>query len=250
MTKVLLYSGGTDSWLIDKLWKPDVKLYINIHGRYSEEEMKLLPPDVKIVDIPFLGTTEVGKEAFVPLRNLYFLMIASTYGDELCLGAVAGDIGCPDKTPTFLQDTEKLINQCIGKDTGKSPYNYKVCMDFVGKSKFELLADYLKNGGDLDYFVKNTFSCHNPVDGKECWGCKCCYKKFLQAFSNGYEFGDEVEKKMIQYFKDVEFSNDFGSKYFIFDRPKEGKDMEKAVRALFKKHGLDVEDYLCNIRTK
>lgn len=24
--KVLLYSGGMDSWLIDKIWKPDVKL--------------------------------------------------------------------------------------------------------------------------------------------------------------------------------------------------------------------------------
>ena len=40
--KVLLYSGGTDSWLIDKIWKPDVKLYIDIHGRYSEFEKKLL----------------------------------------------------------------------------------------------------------------------------------------------------------------------------------------------------------------
>lgn len=35
--KVLLYSGGMDSWLIDKIWKPDVKLYViwaqSIHKR-------------------------------------------------------------------------------------------------------------------------------------------------------------------------------------------------------------------------
>ena len=30
MKKVLLYSGGLDSWLIDKLWNPDFKLYIDI----------------------------------------------------------------------------------------------------------------------------------------------------------------------------------------------------------------------------
>ena len=250
MTKVLLYSGGTDSWLIDKLWKPDVKLYINIHGRYSEEEMKLLSSDVKVIDMPFLGATEIGKEAFVPLRNLYFLMIATTYGDEVCLGAVAGDIGCPDKTPKFLQDTEAIINQCIGKETGKSPYTYKVCMDYVRKSKFELLGEYLKQGGDLDYFIKNTFSCHNPVNGKECWSCKCCYKKFLQGVYYGYDFGEEADKKMIQYFIDVEFSNDNGSKYFIFDRPKEGKPMKVAVKKLFDKYGLDLEKYICNIKTR
>ena len=50
MTKVLLYSGGVDSWLINKLWKPDIKLYININGAYNKEEIKHLPPDVIIID--------------------------------------------------------------------------------------------------------------------------------------------------------------------------------------------------------
>lgn len=250
MTKVLLYSGGTDSWLIDKLWKPDIKLYINIHGRYSEEEMKLLPKDVRIIDMPFLGTTETGPKAFVPLRNLYFLMIASTFGDELCIGAVISDIGNPDKTPSFLKNSQKIINQCIGKATGKSPYDYKICMDYIKKSKFELLEEYLKNGGSLDYFVNNTFSCHNPVDGKECWNCKCCYKKFLQAYYFGYDFGEEAERKMIKYLIDVELSDNIGSTYFIFDRPKEGKKMHKAVDKLFKKYGLNLEEYVCKIKNR
>lgn len=29
MKKVLLYSGGMDSYIIAKLWHPDVKLYID-----------------------------------------------------------------------------------------------------------------------------------------------------------------------------------------------------------------------------
>ena len=37
--KVLLFSNGMDSWLIDKLWKPDVKIYIDIEGSYSEKEI-------------------------------------------------------------------------------------------------------------------------------------------------------------------------------------------------------------------
>ena len=34
--KVLLYSGGMDSWLIDKLWKPDIRLYVDMNTRYSK----------------------------------------------------------------------------------------------------------------------------------------------------------------------------------------------------------------------
>jgi len=43
MKKVLLYSGGMDSWLIDKLWKPNVKLYIDTGGSYSKDEIAKLP---------------------------------------------------------------------------------------------------------------------------------------------------------------------------------------------------------------
>ena len=71
--KVLLYSGGMDSWLIDKIWKPDVKIYIDIEGSYSKEEIARLPKDVKIVKLP-IGIYE-QENKFVPLRNLYFLMV-------------------------------------------------------------------------------------------------------------------------------------------------------------------------------
>ena len=100
--KVMLYSGGMDSWLISRLWKPDVKLYINIDGDYSKEEIKKLPKDVKIVDFPLLGKFELPNK-FVPLRNLYFLMIASHFGNKVCLGAMAGDWGNNDKKYNFRE---------------------------------------------------------------------------------------------------------------------------------------------------
>ena len=90
MKKVLLYSGGVDSWLINKIWNPDIKLYIDIHNEYSEIEKSQLPKDTIIIDFPYLSKIE-RKDKYVPLRNLYFLMIASNYGDEICLGATAGD---------------------------------------------------------------------------------------------------------------------------------------------------------------
>ena len=38
-TKVLLFSGGSDSVLISYLYKPDFLVYVNMHTRYSEEEI-------------------------------------------------------------------------------------------------------------------------------------------------------------------------------------------------------------------
>lgn len=244
MSKVLLYSGGTDSWLIDKIWKPDKKIYINIHGRYSKEEIEKLPKDVEIVDFPYLGNTERGENAYVPLRNLFFLMIAKRYGDEICLGATAGDIGNSDKTPQFLEHAEAIINECDGNNTCQGSGDIKICMDFVNKSKYELLEEYIKQGGTVEFFINDTFSCHNPKDGKECMECKCCYKKFLLGYYFGYKYDKEKQQKIINRLIKNELSGNTNSKYFIFDRPGEGKYMKIAVEKLFKENNLNLEEYL------
>ena len=44
--KVMLYSGGMDSWLISRIWKPDVKLYVDMNTKYSKQEIARLPKDV------------------------------------------------------------------------------------------------------------------------------------------------------------------------------------------------------------
>lgn len=77
MKKVLLYSGGTDSWLIDKLWKPDIKLYIDIGSAYAEQEKARLPEDTVIEELKMLGKFEDPDTAYVPWRNLMFLTTAA-----------------------------------------------------------------------------------------------------------------------------------------------------------------------------
>ena len=114
-TKVLLFSGGSDSVLISYLYKPDFLVYVNMHTRYSEEEIKkiknsIFADKVKVIDFPFLGQYE-REDAIIPLRNLYLPMVicneftAEDYGDlDICLGATAGDRGL-DKSPKFADMT-------------------------------------------------------------------------------------------------------------------------------------------------
>lgn len=204
MKKVLLYSGGMDSWLIDKIWKPDLKVYVNMHTRYSEEEIKRLKEknsDVTIVDFP-LGQWE-RDDAIIPLRNLYLIMvicnITGSEDVEICLGATAGD-RVLDKSPTFVEKANDLLNYLYQPQhwipEGKK---VKINIDFKSKTKTQLIKMFVDNGGDILDAFNESFSCYDPVDGKECWQCKPCFRKFVSFALNEMWFPEEVCDKVTDY---------------------------------------------------
>jgi len=204
MKKVLLYSGGMDSWLIDKIWKPDIKLYVNMHTRYSENEIKKIVSDggdVELVDFP-LGMWE-RPDAIIPLRNLYLVMVACNItGDEdveICLGATKGD-RVLDKSYEFVKKTNDLLNFLYQPQhwipKGKK---VRVNIDFKDKTKKDLIKMFVDNGGDIKEAFTKSFSCYNPIDGHECWKCKPCFRKFVSFDLNGYKFNDSQIKTAVNY---------------------------------------------------
>lgn len=234
MKKVMLYSGGLDSWLISKIWKPDVKLYIDIDGGYSQEEIRRLPKDVVVVDFPLLGNFELPNK-FVPLRNLYFLMIASHYGDNICLGATAGDWGNNDKTPYFLDEAERILNYLWSdKKAGKS---ITICKDFIRVPKSQLIKMYIDEGGSADTIRLQTFSCYTPKNGKECFECYPCFRKFALLFSHGAYYTKEERRKMWDYVeKNIIPTKEQGGYQgtYYTDRGEESADLIYAVEELKK----------------
>ena len=54
------------------------------------------------------------ESAIVPLRNLFFVMIASYYGDRIVLGATAGDRST-DKDLNFAKKTSDLLSYIYQK---------------------------------------------------------------------------------------------------------------------------------------
>lgn len=236
MKKVLLYSGGVDSWLIDKLWKPDIKLYININGSYSQEELRRLPPDTIIFDCP-LGQFEEKDTKYVPLRNLYFLMIASNYGDTVCLGATSGDYGAIDKRPEFLHQAENIINYCLGKQSVSEGKLITVEQQFVTMSKYDLVQKYLDQGGTIEEVINNTFSCFDPQNGVECLNCKPCFRKFMLGYYFNYPYSEEQKIKMIQYIKKHVIPKEEGKGTYYKDRIGEGPYLEIGVKKLLNEFG-------------
>lgn len=242
MKKVLLYSGGLDSWLIDKLWNPDLKLYIDIEGRYSNEEIKRLPEDVKVIKFP-LGEYE-QPSAFIPMRNLYFLMLGSNYGDNICLGATEGDKGSKDKTEEFLIKAEEMMNYLSGKQSKVlEDRKIEVCKEFIHKYKNDLIEEYLKIGGQIEKAATGTFSCHFPDNEEECFNCKPCFRKFCLMEYYGYKYPQERRIKMFRYIrkKIVPRSKNLDGTYYS-ERGTEGIICAEVVKRMYEEFGGSIEE--------
>lgn len=179
--KVLLYSGGMDSWIIDKLWKPDIKLFVDLGTKSSKEERKRLPKDVIVKELDLSQYEDKERNYLLPLRNLILAEIGSYYGDEICLGSIGGSIH-KDNTEVFQEETERLLNY-LYSENGKK---IKITLPYLSTSKTELVRLYKESGGDLKEAYRKSFSCYDPVNGKECGKCSSCLQKIEAFKNNGY----------------------------------------------------------------
>lgn len=205
MKKVLLYSGGMDSWLIDKLWKPDIRLYVDMGTKYSKQEIaniKSKRSDVTFFSFP-LGQWE-REDSIIPLRNLYLPMIACNLTEsedvDICLGATAGD-RVLDKSVQYADKATKLLNYLYSPQwwipKGK---RIRVNVDFKEYTKTDLLEAFIKQGGNINEAFDESFSCYHPDEmGCECWACKPCFRKFVAFERCGMTFSDKVLNKVIPY---------------------------------------------------
>lgn len=201
--KILLYSGGMDSWLINKIWKPDVLLYVDLNGRYNAEEMKHLPPECKVVK---LDLSEYEREdKIIPLRNLYLIMLASNYladeGGEICLGATAGD-RVLDKSYAFAEKASDILSYLYSEQWWNPiAKEVKVCLDFKDKTKVDLVNMYVQMGGSVDEVWEKSFSCYEPnEDGTVCYACKPCFRKAVACWKAGFtNFSSDAVLKLHNY---------------------------------------------------
>lgn len=180
MKKVLLYSGGMDSFIIGHLWKPDVKLYIDYGTEQTKEERKRLPADVVIKEIDLADYIENDGINTIPLRNLLFATVAINYGDVVAIGGVRGDLHY-DKTKEFCRATTDLFNSVLTKE--RSGRRVEVVVPYADYTKEQLVGMYLANGGDVRELQAESWSCHHPRGGKPCGECSPC-KRRNEAIKN------------------------------------------------------------------
>lgn len=227
MKKVLLYSGGMDSWLISKVWKPDIRLYVNMHTDYSRSEIERLPVDVTVVDFP-LGQFSL-ENSIIPLRNLYLFSIAANvtkFEDvEICLGALCGD-RIHDKSQEFVDLLNPLLDFLYQPQISQPGRSIKAVLPYKQYSKTELLQEYLDAGGDINDAWGQSFSCYHPVNDAPCLSCKACFRKVVPFLLCGKVFSAN-EKNCIKAYVKAHVLTDIDN--FTKDKGKEGTDCLKAL---------------------
>lgn len=178
MKRVLLYSGGWDSYCASFILPDAKKLYVNLHTPYSDMEMKNLPDGVEIQDIN-LQKYCLSDGAHIPQRNAILALIgaASVMQEaeqdndteiEVYICGVAEDLNAsaPDKSPEYFALLSQLASNFIFY--GKK-YNITI-KGFFDDDKISLWEKAGKPN------MRNIVSCY---DGNNCGKCLACKRRLL-----------------------------------------------------------------------
>ena len=185
-TSVLMYSGGMDSMILNTLFRPDVLLYVNIHGRYSDKELRRLPHGdsrLKVLDFPLLGEYE-RSDLKVPCRNVFFALLASMEGDDLYLGSTAGD-RTADKGVSYAKAMDGLFDVVLGKQVWTGGRRVRVLLPLRNWTKTQCVRRYLK-AGHPSFRLVNAPSCYDSMGG-HCGRCNPCVRKWVAFRNNGLD---------------------------------------------------------------
>lgn len=209
---VLLFSGGLDSVLSYFYTKPDYILYCKIGHRYEKHELAIIEklcqvyPDFRerlvFDDRLFLGDIE-RSDAIIPLRNLFFISIASLYADTIFIGALSGEIN-GDKSVEFKNKLTNTLIKCYEKSYWSEGRDISVKYPVGSFTKAELVAHYLQNGGDID-LIKLTSSCYDPIDDMPCGICSACVKRYIALKINNISENTFYQVKDSRYLKEMSY---------------------------------------------
>lgn len=182
--KVILYSGGIDSFIASTLlgdeWTP---VYVNMGTRYSSKELEFISASpmsqhLRICDLP-LGDLEQDN-GFLPQRNLMLLAYvqARFNANEIALCAVKGEYS-RDKHRTFFQKASELLSYTAGMPV-------RCYSPLISMTKTQAVARYLKEGYSADELLNYTVSCYHSTSNA-CGQCMSCYRRWVALENNGLQ---------------------------------------------------------------
>jgi len=204
--KCLLYSGGMDSYIIYKLEQENLDnlLYIDSKSKYSAIELEYIKKQNLSVPLIVDSTTiDLSRfemsSAYVPLRNLFFIMTAVVNGfNDIMMGVTSGD-RANDKDLTFKKLVESVIDYQLQPAWWHPGSKINVNFKYKDYSKEMLIKEYISKGHDVQDLIDKSFSCYFPENGKECMKCKPDVRKY--TFLSQYtDIGDEKRQKLREFY--------------------------------------------------
>lgn len=181
MKKILLFSSGLDSYLAWHYLGKPMCAYFPIGHKYEKQELDAIEyfqnkegMDCRVT--PVFDFAELEEDnAFIPARNLYFLLYAANYGEQIYLVTQKGEESYKDTKADFFVMAQRMISYLLDR---------KVQIDspFWSMTKQDSVKWYLDKGLPVLNLLK-TWSCHHPVMiGEEtyhCGECNACFRRWV-----------------------------------------------------------------------
>lgn len=194
-SQVLLYSAGIDSFSIDYIIDPDVRLFIeDAAERVSDERScaEALPRDVEFLE---LDLEEFTYDADVmPLREWIQVMYGLQYGNEVVLGGVKSDT-MPTLHHGKVESFSSAIEECTSAIHGLMTRS--VSVPFADTRKSKLVEMALDAGAEPEDFLEYTRSC-DYGGAEECGECMACVRKAASLELNGISARKEFESDPLE----------------------------------------------------
>jgi len=196
---ILLFSGGLDSYIAwEYLHKPET-LYFDIGHRYCANEVEVvrkLIPDT-IIDTRLDLADWEEPDANIPMRNAFFIMLATHYKYDIVLVVQKGEMDIPDRCPKFFREIGEWVAFLRGDNK-----TITVMSPFFHMTKTQMVTWYLKNVSGMGAALYQTRSCYMPTE-LPCGACSACFRRWVAFENNGLK--ENHENPILEYIKIPEY---------------------------------------------
>lgn len=201
MARVLMFSGGMDSFILKQIFQIPNKecLFVRFGTKENITEERFLDkhfPGVHKVDLPLVGFELDNK--IIPFRNHFLALVGMQFANEIYFAFTAGDT-TRDKDFVFKSQMEGVANYfSLSEDKVRWPWPYLVHLPFKMQTKTQIVAEYLKQGYPPGDLLEKSVSCYNG-SSNGCGHCRSCIRKFVALKLNDIDW-TEPSRATLQLF--------------------------------------------------
>lgn len=191
--KVLLSSGGMDSFLLADRLGPMVKhVFVNVGQEYNEKELAAAKRVAQFAgaQLYYMDGANIAHYShptgIIPYRNAELILCAAQHGHEIYLGVIGDEINS-DKSPEFIEAMRVVLDISHRKQYWTDGKQHRIYTPLRNETKSELVGEYLGSHGNSDaarHHLLDTVSCY-AGDAVHCGRCGSCFKRWVALANNG-----------------------------------------------------------------
>ncbi|MBA8823791.1 hypothetical protein FHX42_001120 [Saccharopolyspora lacisalsi] len=185
MSELLLYSAGLDSFCAWHYLGHPPALYCDLRHRSRDHELAAIRTLAERHSIPLTISNELdlarweAEDGIIPLRNVYFAMLASHRARTIWCAGVKGD-HTADKSPHAFFEVSRMLTEFTEQPV-------RLDSPFWAMTKTDIVRWYLDQGLPVEDLL-TTFSCLQPRSaGQHCGRCPSCLRRWIALANNGVE---------------------------------------------------------------